>query len=52
MPTLTTVVMRLPVAPRQWAAADAVGEVAHPVEHPVHIRDDVVPTDGERRIGG
>ena len=43
MPMLTTVRMRRPVAPGPRAVADLLGEVAHPVEHLVHV--------GRRRRG-
>ena len=32
------------------AAADAVGEVGHLVEHGVHVRDDVLPVDDDRGV--
>ena len=45
MPMLTTLRMRLPVWPRQRAAADLVGERGHPVEHRVHLGHDVDAVD-------
>jgi hypothetical protein len=33
-----------------FAAAQPVGEIAHPVQYFVHIGDDVLPVDGQRRI--
>ncbi len=47
MPMLTTVVIRSPVCPRHSAAADPLGERAHPVEHPVHVGDHVLPVHDE-----
>src|SRR6185437_14610016 len=32
------------------AAAQPVGEIAHPVQHFVHIGDDVLPVDGQRCV--
>ncbi len=47
MPMLTTLRMRLPVCPRQLAAADRVGERRHPVEHRVHVGHDVDAVDDD-----
>ena len=44
---LTTVLMRSPVAPGPLAGAQPVGEVAHRVEHRVHIGDHVLAVDGQ-----
>ena len=50
MPMLTTLRMRLPVAPVHEPLTHAVGEVAHAIEDLVHVANDVLPVDGERRV--
>ena len=47
MPMLTTLRMRLPVWPVQRAAAHALGEVGHAVEHGVHLGHDVHAVDDD-----
>ena len=49
MPMLMTLRMRLPVWPFHCAAADAVGELGHLVEHGVDLRHDVLAVDDDRR---
>ena len=46
---LTTVVMRSPGGARPLAAAQPVGEVAHRVQHVVHVGDDVLAVDRQLR---
>ena len=48
MPMLTTFLIGRPVAPFHSPGADGVGEGAHPIEHLVHLGDDVDPVDDER----
>ena len=48
MPMLTTFLIGRPGRPLPLAGADGVGEGAHPVEHLVHLGDDVDPVDDER----
>ena len=48
MPMLTTFLIGRPVAPFHVAGTDGVGEGTHPVEHLVHLGDDVDPVDDER----
>ena len=45
MPMLTTLRMRLPVWPFHVAAADAVGESGHFVEHGVDVGNDIFAID-------
>ena len=47
MPMLTTRRDALARRARPLAAAQPVGEVAHPVEHLVHVGDDVLAVDGQ-----
>ena len=42
MPTLMTLRMRFPVCSFPFAAADAIGELRHLVEHGVDLRHDVL----------
>ena len=49
MPMLTTLRIGLPVWPFHSPAADPVGERGHPVEHLVHLLDDVDAVDDQRR---
>ena len=49
MPMLTTLRMRLPVAPSHRAAAHGVGECRHVVEHRVHFRHHVDAVDDQAR---
>ena len=48
MPMLTTLRMRLPVWPVPVAAADAVGEVGHLVQHGVDLGHHVLAVDDDR----
>ena len=48
MPMLTTLRMRSPGEAAPVAGAHPVGERGHPVEHLVHVGDDVVAVDHER----
>ena len=52
MPMLTTVRMRWPVCPVHCPERTRVGEVGHPVEHRVHVRDHVLPVDDQRASRG
>ena len=49
MPMLTTLRIRFPVWPVHAPLADAGREVGHAVEHRVHLRDDVLAVDDDRR---
>ena len=50
MPMLTTLRIALAGVPGPLAAADALGEVGHPVEHLVHLGDDVAAVDDQRSL--
>jgi len=50
MPMLTTFLMRFPVMSLPRAAADAVGETGHLVEHGVHVWNDVLPVHDDRGV--
>ena len=52
IPMFTTLRMRSPVAPRPRTGADTLGEVRHPIQHRVHLRDDIDPVDDELRAPG
>ena len=47
MPMLTTVLDALAGRAGPLAAAQPVGELAHPVEHLVHVGDDVLAVDDQ-----
>ena len=49
MPMLTTVLIALAGGARPLAGAQPVGEVAHRVEHRVHVGDDVLAVDRQAR---
>ena len=49
MPMLTTLRIGLPVCPCPCAAAHAIGEVRHPVEHGMNLGHDVLAVDQDRR---
>ena len=50
MPMLTTFAIGLARGAPPLAAANRVRERRHPVEHLVHLRDDVDPVDDERAV--
>ena len=50
MPMLITLRIGLPVWPRPLAAAHPVAEGRHPVEHLVHLLDDVGAVDDQRAL--
>ena len=50
MPTLITLRIRLPVCAVPLAAADAVGEIGHLVEHRMDLGHDVFAVDHDRCV--
>ena len=45
MPMLITARMRSPVAPTHASVADAVGQVAHPAQHGMHVGHHILAVD-------